>query len=142
MRADPGETKRLAELVGIIWPEHTPKELERIVRDYMDSDESAVFSESSGGQIVGVALCALRHDYVEGCETSPVGYLEGVGVREAFRLRGIAGRLVSECGQWAREKGCTEFASDCVLTNTASLHFHLSIGFQEQNRIICFKNTL
>lgn len=25
----------------------------------------------------GVALCALRHDYVEGCETSPVGYLEG-----------------------------------------------------------------
>ena len=94
------------------------------------------------GMPVGAALCALRHDYVEGCATSPVGYLEGVAVREAFRERGIARSLVSECEQWAREKGCTEFASDCELTNAASLRFHLSVGFSEENRIICFKKML
>ena len=33
-------------------------------------------------------------------------------------------------------------ASDCELTNTASLNFHLSIDFQEENRIICFKKML
>ena len=142
MRADPGDSEALAKLVGIIWPEHTPEELERIIRNYMNSDSSAVFSESADGQIVGAALCCLRNDDVEGCETSPVGYLEGVSINEEYRHKGIAKRLVSECEQWAREKGCSEFASDCELTNTASLNFHLCIGFQEENRIICFKKML
>ena len=142
MRASYKELERLAELVRMIWPDHSLEELKRIVKDYMDSDSSAVFSESVNGQAVGAALCCLRCDYVEGCETSPVGYLEGVSVDERFRRRGIAKKLVSECEQWAREKGCTEFASDCELTNAASLDFHLGIGFQEENRIICFKKML
>ena len=142
MKAHLGDAKQLAELVGIIWPEHSPEELTRIIEGYSGSDESAVFYECVDGQAAGVALCALRHDYVEGCETSPVGYLEGVGVREAYRHRAIARALVSECEQWAREKGCTEFASDCELKNTASLDFHLGVGFREENRIICFKKSL
>lgn len=142
MRAEPGAAASLAELVKVIWPEHSLEELSEILTNYMNSENSAVFAETANGLVVGVALCCLRHDYVEGCETSPVGYLEGVAVREAYRHRGIAGRLVSECEQWAREKGCAEFASDCELTNTGSLRFHLSIGFREENRIICFKKML
>ena len=142
MRASYKESERLAELVRMIWPDHSPEELKRIVKDYMNSDSSAVFSESVNGQAVGAALCCLRRDDVEGCETSPVGYLEGVSVDERFRRRGIAKKLVSECEHWAREKGCTEFASDCELTNAASLDFHMGIGFQEENRIICFKKML
>ena len=87
-------------------------------------------------------LCCLRHDYVEGCKTSPVGYLEGISIHEEYRHQGIARKLVSECEQWAREKGCSEFASDCELTNISSWNFHLSVGFQEENRIICFRKTL
>ena len=142
MRVEAGHGRQLAVLVKIIWPEHTPEELSGIIESYIKSEDSAVFAEAVDGQFVGVALCALRRDYVEGCETSPVGYLEGVGVHEAFRLRGIAGALVSQCEQWAREKGCSEFASDCELTNDASLRFHLSVGFREENRIICFKKPL
>ena len=142
MRARAEDAPRLAELVGIVWPEHSAKELTEIVGEYVGSDESAVFYECVDALPVGVAMCVLRHDYVEGCGTSPVGYLEGVAVREAFRDRGIARSLVAECEQWAREKGCTEFASDCELTNAASLAFHLSVGFREENRIICFKKML
>ena len=142
MRAGPSEAEALAELVRIKWPDHSPEELTNIILDYMHSEDAAVFAETADGQPVGVALCGLRHDYVEGCETSPVGYLEGVCVREAYRHQGIARKLVSECQQWAKDKGCTEFASDCELTNTASLGFHLSIGFQEENRIICFRKNL
>ena len=91
---------------------------------------------------VGAAVCSLRHDYVESCESSPVGYLEGISVKEAYRRQGIAKSLLEECEQWAREKGCREFASDCELTNTDSLRFHLSIGFHEANRIICFSKKL
>ena len=139
MRASPNEAEHLADLVRIIWPEYTAEDF---IKEYMTSENTAVFAHRADGQYVGAALCGLRHDYVEGCKTSPVGYLEGVSVREAYRRRGIARKLISECEQWAREKGCSEFASDCELTNTASLRFHLSVGFQEENRIICFKKML
>lgn len=75
-------------------------------------------------------------------ETSPVGYLEGVYVDEDCRRRGYAAQLLSACEEWAKEKGCRVFASDCELTNTDSLKFHLSLGFQEVNRIICFTKQL
>ena len=142
MRAGSKDAKALSALVKLVWSEHSPEALTRILKNYMASEESAVFTEIVDGEYAGVALCCLRHDYVEGCATSPVGYLEGVSIREEYRHRGIAGRLVAECEQWAREQGCTEFASDCALTNTASLGFHLAVGFQEENRIICFKKTL
>lgn len=142
MRATLEDATGLAALVQVVWSEHTLEDLASIIADYIGSEDSAVFAEAMDGQFVGVALCCLRHDYVEGCSTSPVGYIEGVSVHEAYQHQGIAKRLVAECEQWAREKGCTEFASDCALTNTASLAFHLSVGFQEENRIICFRKEL
>jgi len=142
MKATKNDAGQLAKLVKIIWPEHTEEELKRIVADYIGSDDSAVFAEKADGGFAGVALCCLRHDYVEGCDTSPVGYLEGVSVDEAYRRRGIAARLVAECENWAKEKGCSEFASDCELSNSSSLQFHLGVGFHEENRLICFKKNI
>ena len=91
---------------------------------------------------MGFAQCQLRQDYVEGTESSPVGYLEGVFVEESHRNSGYARSLLAACEQWAREQGCSEFASDCELTNTQSLAFHLHCGFREANRIICFTKKL
>ena len=142
MRASRDDARALAGIVKIVWPDNTEDELVEIILEYMDQDGSAVFAEKRNGEFIAAALCSLRHDYVEGCETSPVGYLEGVSVREEYRNRGVAKRLVEECEQWAREKGCSEFASDCELSNTDSLRFHLQIGFEEQNRIICFRKKL
>ena len=84
----------------------------------------------------------LRHDYVEGTESRPVGYLEGIYVREEYRNRGYAGELLAECEKWAKQKGCSEFASDCELNNDASLQFHMRVGFTEANRIICFTKRI
>jgi len=90
----------------------------------------------------GFAQCQLRTDYVEGTDSSPVGYLEGIFVENEYRKLGYAKELLSECEKWAKEKGCTEFASDCELVNEESLHFHLSMGFEEANRIICFRKGI
>ena len=75
--------------------------------------EAACFLAEECGAAVGFAQCQLRHDYVEGTETSPVGYLEGVYVKGPFRRRGVAGQLLRACEAWAEQMGCTEFASDC-----------------------------
>ncbi|MEG2090881.1 aminoglycoside 6'-N-acetyltransferase, partial [Niameybacter sp.] len=93
-------------------------------------------------QTVGFAQCQLRQDYVEGTQTSPVGYLEGIYIKADYRKRGLAHRLLSACEEWAKLKGCSEFASDCELDNEDSLKFHLSTGFDEANRIICFNKKL
>ena len=91
---------------------------------------------------IAFAQCQLRYDYVEGTESSPVGYLEGIFVAEEYRKRGYAADLLAECEKWAGEKGCTEFASDCELDNEDSLKFHMALGFEEANRIICFKKGI
>ena len=92
--------------------------------------------------LAGFAQCQLRRDYVEGTSSSPVGYLEGIYVDEARRRRGHARELLRACEAWAKERGCTEFASDCELDNAASLAFHLHAGFEEANRLICFAKRL
>ena len=59
-----------------------------------------------------------------------------------YRKSGIAKILCAECEQWAKDKGCKEFASDCEITNEESLRFHLHMGYTEENRIICFKKEI
>lgn len=129
-----------AALALQLWPENDAPaltaEMEEIIQD------GAVFLAEEDGVAIGFAQCQLRHDYVEGTETSPVGYLEGVYVLAAHRRRGVARALLAACEQWARAQGCREFASDCELTNAESLLFHLNMGFIEANRIICFTKDI
>jgi aminoglycoside 6'-N-acetyltransferase I len=109
---------------------------------YGDRSAFLCFIKSVDDKPIGFAQCQLRHDYVEGTESSPVGYLEGVFVSEGYRKKGYAAELLSECEKWAKERGCTEFASDCELDNIDSLSFHMALGFEEVNRIICFRKDL
>ena len=141
-RAEISNAAAVAELALLLWPEHTLEELTGEFEELISQDEAACFLAYAGDTAVGFAQCQLRHDYVEGTDSSPVGYLEGIFVREDYRHRGYAKKLLSACEAWAREQGCTEFASDCELTNTDSLKFHLSVGFEEANRIICFTRKL
>ncbi len=101
-----------------------------------------MFLKYADGRAVGFAQCGLRRDYVEGTQTSPVGYLEGIYVEEKYRRNGYARELLKACEGWAKSKGCAEFASDCEFTNADSLRFHLAVGFMEANRIICFAKKL
>ena len=132
----------LADLAIQMWTDNDPQALEEAFRKLAMSDEAACFIAYVGDAPIAFAQCQLRRDYVEGTESSPVGYLEGIFVSEGYRKRGCAAQLLSECENWAREKGCTEFASDCELGNTESLAFHRALGFEEANRIICFRKDL
>ena len=131
----------VAALAAQLWPDNTVEEL---LEEFYSVDETgaAFFLAEESGEAVGFAQCQLRHDYVEGTGHSPVGYLEGIYVQKAFRGKGVARELLRACEDWAAEQGCAEFASDCELDNTDSLAFHLSVGFEEANRVICFTKKL
>ena len=141
-RATTEDAGQLARMAIQLWTEHDPKALEDEFRKLAENDEAACFIKYLEDAPVAFAQCQLRRDYVEGTESSPVGYLEGIYVSEGYRKKGYAAELLSECEKWAREKGCTEFASDCELDNMDSLRFHMALGFEEVNRIICFRKDL
>lgn len=141
-KAQPQDLPALTELVLSLWPHHTAEEMREEVAQGLTREDAAFFLALDGGEAVGFAQCQLRRDYVEGTESSPVGYLEGIYISEHYRKRGIAKKLLSACEGWAKEKGCLEFASDCELDNAQSLRFHLNVGFTEANRIICFAKKL
>lgn len=125
-----------------LWPEHTPQELDNEFSSILASISSAVFLYFVQSEPVAFAQCQLRHDYVESTQSSPIGYLEGIFVAQDHRRQGIATALLMRCEQWAKSRGCKEFASDCELENADSLRFHLRAGFSEVNRIICFVKKL
>jgi aminoglycoside 6'-N-acetyltransferase I len=132
----------VAALAIRMWEDNTLESLTAEFEELLISEEAAVFLLYVEERPVAFAQCQLRHDYVEGTETSPVGYLEGIYVDESCRGRGFARMLLCACEDWARAMGCTEFASDCELENETSLAFHLAVGFEEAGRIICFTKKI
>lgn len=141
-KAAPEDVKTLAALAVLLWDRHSPDELAAEFSEAVTNGDTQLFLKYEQDTPVGFAQCQLRHDYVEGTQTSPVGYLEGIFVKDGHRNQGFARELLAACEAWAREKGCREFASDCELDNTDSLRFHKATGFTEANRIICFTKPL
>lgn len=142
IKATEKDAASLAGLAVQMWKKHTVKELTAEFSDILKSENAACFIKYADSKPVGFSQCQLRHDYVEGTHTSPVGYLEGIFVTSEYQHKGYAKELLQRCEEWAKEKGCKEFASDCELDNTDSFSFHMAMGFEEANRIICFRKEL
>lgn len=136
------EAKQVAALATKIWTSDSVEELKQEFLEVIADENACCFIESIDNRIIGFAQAGLRHDYVEGTNSSPVGYLEGILVEKEFQHRGVAKKLLQACETWAKEKGCVEFASDCELENEESLQFHRAMGFEEANRIVCFQKKL
>lgn len=141
-RAGRQDMGTVSALVRELWPNHEPDELEAEFARQLDREDAAVFLCLSGGRAVGFAQVSLRRDYVEGTDGRPVGYLEGIYVQPPYRRHGLARALLEDGREFARQHGCKQFASDCELDNEGSIAFHLSCGFAEANRIVCFVSSL
>jgi aminoglycoside 6'-N-acetyltransferase I len=125
-----------------MWDSHTVDELEIEFEETLNNDDAEFFIKYVDNKPIGFAQCSLRVDYVEGTDSSPVGYLEGIFVDVNYRNKGYAKELLHACEKWAKDMGCKEFASDCELDNIDSFKFHMAMGFDEANRIICFRKCI
>ena len=105
-----------------------------------DEDKECFLAEVDG-EIVGFLEASLRN-VVDGCLTSPVGYMEGICVFPEYRGRGISKALIAAAEDWMVGKGCSEMGSDADLDNEAAIEFHKAIGYEETFRIVQFKKQL
>ena len=141
-KAGNNDLEALAKLAILMWQNHSITELINEFSEIIENGKSVFFLKYEYDVPVGFAQCQLINDYVEGTKISPVGYLEGIFVKEQCRHKGYAKELLVECEAWAKENGCSEFASDCEINNIDSFHFHQAMNFVEANRIICFTKAL
>lgn len=128
------------QLRTALWPD-SAADFALEVAEILSADHLVSFIAEQGGKLVGFVEVSLRA-YAEGCASSPVGYLEGWYVTPPYRGSGVGRRLVEAAEDWARAKGCTEMASDTETHNTPSQQAHLHLGYQEVERIVCFRKPL
>ena len=102
---------------------------------------AVLVAERNDGSLAGFVEIGSR-PYAEGCETSPVAYLEGWHVDPGDRREGLGAKLIEAAESWALSNGFREIASDTELENQISLSAHLALGYEEVERQICFRKRL
>ena len=142
--AAPEDAADWAAMRQVLWPKANPGVHDADVAQLLavPGDTINFVARADDGRPAGFAEAGLRHDYVNGTESSPVAFLEGIFVDPAFRRTGVARQLVEAVENWARQQGCSELASDTGIANIASQKLHDALGFTETQRVVYFRKLL
>jgi len=95
-------------VVHLLWPDATTIEMKDEFESALNENDKEIFVCLFKSEYIGFINISTRVDYVEGSESSPVGYIEGIYVQEGYRKIGIAKRLVDEAINFSKEKGKVE----------------------------------
>ncbi|HEX6363368.1 MAG TPA: aminoglycoside 6'-N-acetyltransferase [Albitalea sp.] len=132
------------DLRQALWPHGSAEEHRAEMAAFLDDPQRYVqlVAYATPREPIGLAEASVRRDYVNGVESSPVAFLEGLFVVPHARRHGVAATLVSAVRQWARDQGCRELASDALLDNAVSHAVHRALGFEETERVVFFRCAL
>lgn len=118
--------------------------------DCSDADNDVWFAREDATTFLALrddgSLCGFvevgSRPYAEGCDSSPVGYIEGWWVDPDMRERGVGRALLEAAEDWARSRGYSEMASDALLDNHGSHAAHGRCGYSEVERLVTFRKSL
>ena len=100
-----------------------------------------VFVAEADGRLVAFLELDYRK-YAPGATASPVPFIEGWYVEPELRRRGIGRLLFHAAEKWARSAGHDEIASDADLRNPDAIAAHRALGYEEVERVACFRRSL
>ena len=112
-------------------------------RKYFDDSAQLplVLVAEADGRVVGFLELDYRK-YAPGCRSSPVPFIEGWYVEPGLQRRGIGRALIEAAEAHARAEGHGEIASDTEIENQGSIAAHLALGYEEVERVVCFRRSL
>jgi len=100
-----------------------------------------VFVAEAKDRLVGFLELDFRK-YAPGCTSSPVAFIEGWYVEPASQGQGVGRALIDAAEAYARAAGHHEIASDADIENVEGIAAHIAVGFEEIERIVCFRRSL
>lgn len=137
-----GDWDELFRLTQALFPGNTSEEEAAELRSTLTRSDAAVFVLDRGtGKLAGYVEAGER-SIVDGCVTSPVGYIEAWYVDADVRRAGYGRKLLEAAEQWARERGHSEMGSDALLENEVSHQAHRGSGYVETDRVINYRKEL
>ncbi len=140
--AGPNDRDEWLRLRTALWPTASEKQHDSEMAGYLADETTRVLvAVRPTGGLAGFVEASTRPK-AEGCETTPVGYVEGWYVDPDVRRRGIGARLFEAAERWARDRGFAEMGSDCLVGNDVSLAAHTALGYEERERLIHFRKWL
>src|SRR5918912_1733304 len=141
-RAQAGDRAEHARMRAALWPDADADELAAELDSLLaDPDQVAFVAEGEDGRLCGLAEASVR-PFANGVDASPCAFLEGWWVDVDRRRLGVGRALVAAVETWARERGFTELGSDALLDNTLGQQAHRACGFEERERVVCFRKRL
>ncbi len=112
--ATPDDIPVWEELRCAHWPDGAGDHAEEIAAFFAGTLEEPVevlIAEDEHHTVIAFAELSIRTD-LPGLEGQRAGYVEGLYIRPEVRGSNVAWRLLHESRRWARQQGCTIFASD------------------------------
>ncbi len=139
----PEDAAEWLRLRRALWPELSADEHRREMAAWLKRRDAIVLVAARANQenLAGFAEVGAR-SIADGCDTSPVAYLEGWYVDPDARRQGIGRALIQAAENWARGRGWHEFASDAELENLGSQQAHRALGFHETSRAVLYLKRL
>jgi aminoglycoside 6'-N-acetyltransferase I len=137
----PADRIAFAEMRACLWPEESPEEHLAWIDQFLCGGDAWVFVAATGVSLVGFTEIAIRK-YANGCESTPVPFLEAIWVRPEMRRRGIGRRLIRYIEEFLAAHGYRELGSDARIENSLSHAAHQGWGFSETERVVYFRKPL
>jgi len=125
-----------------LFPDMSNDDHEREIAHVLsDSANAQCFVALVDDKPVGFLEVRIR-EWVEGCASQNVGYLEAIYVDEFFRRSGVAKALIRAAEHWSRDHGAQEVASDADVDNEEGLALHHQMQYEEMGRSVLFTKKL
>lgn len=137
-----GDWDELLRLAQALFPGDSSENEAADLRSSLARHDGVVFVLDRGnGKLAGYVEAGER-SIVDGCVTSPVGYIEAWYVDADVRRSGYGRGLLEAAEQWARERGHSEMGSDALLENEVSHRAHRASGYVETDRVVNYHKKL
>ena len=141
-RLEPSDWSEWSRMRIALWPDEPSVGSDADMRTWNEQGDARVFvAERPDGSLCGFVEVGTRK-YAEGCETSPVGYIEGWYIDPDVRRQGYGRALLEAAEEWARSVGYSEMGSDALVDNTVSHRAHVRSGYEEVERLVTFRKSL